>query len=60
MVEQIESKFKVPKEELFNAERIIFCDFMEGIDVDVRIYKQQEDLKKLQTTIEEYLGEYNG
>ena len=60
MIDQIETKFKVPKEELFNSERIIFCDFMEGIDVDTRIYKQQEDLKKLQTTVEEYLGEYNG
>jgi len=43
-----------------NAERIIFTDFMDGIDVDTRIYKQQIDLKKLQTTVEEYLEEYNG
>lgn len=60
MTEQIESKFKVPKDYLFNSERIIFTDFMDGIDVDTRIYRQQIDLKKLQTTVEEYLEEYNG
>lgn len=59
MEEQIETKFKISKEELFNSERIIFADFLDGIDVDVRIYKQIEDLKLLQTKIEEYLVEYN-
>lgn len=39
MVEQCETKFKCEQEMLFNAERIIFCDFMDGIDVDTRIYK---------------------
>jgi len=47
MTEQIETKFKVPKDYLFNSERIIFTDFMDGIDVDTRIYRQQVDLKKL-------------
>lgn len=60
MIEQCETKFKVAKDDLFNAERIIFADFMEGIDVDVRIYRQIEDLRGLQTKIEEYLVEYNG
>lgn len=60
MLEQVETKFKVTKDQLFNSDRIIFADFMDGIDVDVRIYKQIEDLKNLQTKIEEYLMEYNG
>lgn len=45
MLEQIENKFKVPQADLFNSERIIFADFLEGIDVDVRVYRQIEDLK---------------
>jgi len=60
MLEQIKTKFEVPEEQLFNSERIIFCDFLEGIDVETRIYKQIEDLKLFQTKIEEYLVEYNG
>lgn len=53
-------RFKVPQEMLFNSERIIFCDFLEGIDVETRTYKQIENLKLFQTKIEEYLNEYNG
>lgn len=33
---------------------------MDGIDVETRVYRQIEDLKLLQTKIEEYLMEYNG
>lgn len=43
-----------------NAERLIFGDFMDGIDVENRVYKQIEDLKAFQTKIEEYLNDYNG
>ena len=32
---------------------------MDGIDVDTRVYKQIEDLKHMQTKIEEYLDDYN-
>jgi hypothetical protein len=28
-----------------NSERLIFGDFMDGIDVENRVYKQIEDLK---------------
>jgi len=45
---------------VFNSSRIIFADFMDGIDVETRVYRQIEDLKALQTKIEEYLMEYNG
>lgn len=60
MEEQILTKFKVDKEQLYNSERIVFADFLEGIDVETRIYRQVEDLKMFQTKIEEYLVEYNG
>ena len=60
MLNQITENFKVQQKDLFNSERIIFADFLEGIDVENRIYKQIEDLKMLQVKIEEYLVEYNG
>lgn len=48
------------KKEIMNSERLIFGDFMDGIDVENRVYKQIEDLKGFQTKIEEYLDDYNG
>jgi hypothetical protein len=60
MLSEVTGRFKVPQEMLFNSERIIFCDFLEGIDVETRTYKQIENLKLFQTKIEEYLNEYNG
>lgn len=47
------------KDEVFNAERLIFADYMDGIDVEQRIYRQVPDLKILVEKITEYLGEYN-
>ena len=52
--------FKLDKKMIYNAERLIFTDFMDGIDVETRVYRQTEDLKKFQTQVEEYLTEYNG
>lgn len=46
MLEKSIQHFGVKKELIFNAERLLFTDFMDGIDVDVRVYKQIEDLKK--------------
>lgn len=60
MLSEVTGRFKVPQEMLFNSERIIFCDFLEGIEVETRTYKQIENLKLFQTKIEEYLNEYNG
>jgi dynein heavy chain len=47
------------KEEIFNSSRIIYGDFMQGIDVETRIYAQIENLKDFVSKIEEYLEEYN-
>jgi hypothetical protein len=60
ILEKSNEKFKLKKEVIFNSQRIIFADFMDGIDVETRVYRQIEDLKLLQTKIEEYLMEYNG
>jgi dynein heavy chain len=47
------------KEEIFNSNRIIFGDYMQGIDVETRIYAPVENLKDFVSKIEEYLEEYN-
>lgn len=39
MLEKADEKFKLKKEAFFNSTRIIFADFMEGIDVETRIYR---------------------
>jgi len=59
LLEKAQSQFKLTKEDIYNTERIIFGDFMEGIDLETRIYKQIDDLRVMQTKIEEYLDEYN-
>jgi dynein heavy chain len=47
------------KEEIFNSSRIIFGDYMQGIEVETRVYAQVENLKDFVTKIEEFLEEYN-
>jgi hypothetical protein len=39
LLEKSDEKFKLKKEVIFNSERIIFADFMDGIDVEVRVYR---------------------
>lgn len=45
LLDRVQGKFALSQKEVYNAERIIFGDFMEGIDVENRVYKQIEDLK---------------
>lgn len=56
---QSETKFSLTTKEIYNAERLIFGDYMGGIDTENRIYAQIVDLKSLVSKIEEYLEEYN-
>jgi len=60
LLEKAQAKFDLSKDDIFNAERIIFGDFMDGIDVETRVYRQMEDLRGMQSKVEEYLEEYNG
>jgi dynein heavy chain len=60
LVDRAQVKFALSRAEIFNAERIIFGDFMEGIDVETRTYRQITDLNVMQNKIEEYLDDYNG
>jgi hypothetical protein len=39
LMENSQTQFKLEKKQIMNAERLIFGDFMEGVDLDVKIYK---------------------
>eukprot|EP01022_Parablepharisma_sp_SALTPOND_P028499 TRINITY_DN71064_c2_g1_i1.p1 TRINITY_DN71064_c2_g1~~TRINITY_DN71064_c2_g1_i1.p1 ORF type:complete len:4083 (+),score=665.19 TRINITY_DN71064_c2_g1_i1:2435-14683(+) len=54
---QAEETFGVKSEDLFNAERIIFGDYMQG-ESD-RIYVQITNMKQLVERVERYLEDYN-
>jgi len=47
------------KEEVYNTERIIFGDYMNGIDTENRPYTQITDLKDMIKKIEGFLEDYN-
>lgn len=59
LMEKANGKFQLDRDKIYNCERIIFGDFMEGIDVETRIYKQYDDLRGMQQKVEEYLEDYN-
>ena len=46
MVGRAEHHFTLTREDIYNVPRIIFCDFLDGIDVEKRVYRQADDLKK--------------
>jgi dynein heavy chain len=60
LCQQSMDTFKLEKKDIFNAERILFGDFMDGIDSETRVYRQISDLKVLVDKIIELLEEYNG
>jgi dynein heavy chain len=52
-------QFGVEQKAILNSERIIFCDFYLGKDVDPRHYMQVPDLKELIKKIYDMMEEYN-
>ena len=52
-------KLKMKKTDIFNVERLLFGDYMGGIDGENRPYIQIEDLTLLLTKINEYLDDFN-
>jgi hypothetical protein len=52
LIEECKKTFGLEKEEVFNSSRIIFGDYMQGIDVETRIYAQVENLKDFVSKIE--------
>lgn len=59
LVQECGDTFQIERKDLFNSSRIIFGDYMQGIDVETRIYAQIDNLKDFVSKIEEYLEEYN-
>lgn len=57
--EQACTTFKLEQAEVFNAKRLVFGDYMDGIDVETRVYRQITDLNVLVNKVVEYLEEYN-
>jgi dynein heavy chain, axonemal len=52
-------KFKLKKVDIFNSDRILFGDYMFGIDGDNRPYVQVKEIEKMIERITEYLDDYN-
>lgn len=59
LCKEAKGKFNLEKKEIFNSERLIYGDYLDGIDVENRVYKQIVDLKGFVHKIEEYLEDYN-
>ena len=56
---EAESCFELNKQEIYNTERIIFGDFMHGLEVEPRSYEQIINLPQFIDMIRQYLEEYN-
>jgi len=52
-------KFKLKKDEIFNSERLIFGDYVNGIDGENRPYIQIKDIEVMITRITEFLEDFN-
>lgn len=59
LLSEAEKTYELTRKEIFNAERLIFGDYMQGIDVDNRLYQQIDNLKNFVSKIEDYLEDYN-
>lgn len=53
-------KFKLTKEDIMNSERLLYGDYMDGIDDEARVYRQIADTKVLVQKIIDFLEDYNG
>lgn len=54
-----EEYFEAEKSEIYSTERIIFGDFMNGLEIEPRSYEQIYNLPQFIDKIREYLEEYN-
>lgn len=52
-------RFGVEQKTILNSERIMFCDFYLGKDVDPRHYMQAPDMKELMKKVYDMQEEYN-
>jgi dynein heavy chain len=52
-------KFKLKEKDIYNADRLLFGDYFNGIDGENRPYVQITELEKLLVNIAEFLEDYN-
>jgi dynein heavy chain, axonemal len=57
--EESEKTFNLTKKQIYTSQRLIFGDYMGGIDVENRIYCQVENLGDFVRKIEDFLEDYN-
>ena len=57
--DEIQNTFQLTKEEVYVTERIIFGDYLGGVDTDFRPYILISDLKVMVSKIEGYLEDFN-
>jgi hypothetical protein len=51
--------FNLAPDIVFNSKRLIFGDFMDGIEAETRLYNQIVDVTVLNQKIIDYLEDYN-
>ena len=56
---EAQAGFQVEKDKILDRKRILFGDYMFGIETDNRPYQLVEDLTEMVKKIEEYLDDYN-
>ena len=56
---EAQAGFQVEKDKILDRKRILFGDYMFGIEADNRPYQLVADLGEMVTKIEEYLDDYN-
>lgn len=57
--DEVVNTFKLSKDQVYITERILFGDYMNGIDTEIRPYVFIHDLKDMVKKIEGYLEDYN-
>ena len=56
---EVENAFKLPLDQVYITERIIFGDYLNGIDTENRPYIWIQNLKDMVKKIENYLEDFN-
>jgi len=59
VMDNISRLFKLTREDVFESERLLYGDFMDGNIEESRAYKIMPDMNALVAKIEEYLEDYN-
>lgn len=59
LLNEAANNFKLTKDQIYVTERIIFVDYINGIDGENRPYIWIQDLKDLVRKVEGYLEDYN-